>query len=178
MHLTLAGNLRVGDFIQLESGEQGYIEDIHWRVTRVRMLPNNIVLIPNSRLSQSIITNYHLPAKDLAVLVEVGVHYASDLEHVERVTREVASTIMKTVPGGVPDFDPFIRYHTFADSSVNFTVILRAREFTDGYVVKHAFIKAVARAYEAEGIVIPFPIRALNVTQEKAVGELAAARLG
>lgn len=168
IQITLAGNIGVGDFIRLESGEEGYIDDIHWRATRVRTLPNNFVLIPNSRLAQSVITNYHRPSKDLAVLVEVGVHYSSDLDQVERVTTEVASSVMRAAPGGVADFHPFIRYHTFADSSINFTVILRAQEFADRFLVKHEFIKALARAYATAGIVIPFPIRALDLTQEKA----------
>ena len=167
MHLTIAGAIRVGDFVKLETGEEGFIEDIHWRATRVRTLPNNFVLIPNSRLAQSILTNYDLPSKDLAVLVEVGVHYASDLEKVERVTCEVAREVMNSVPGGIPEFAPFIRFHSFGDSSIGFSAILRAREFTDRFAIKHEFIKGLSRRYAAEGIVIPFPIRALNLDQEK-----------
>jgi small-conductance mechanosensitive channel len=68
----------------------------------------------------------------------------------------------------VPDFDPFIRYHTFGESSIDFTVILRAREYTDNFLVRHEFIKALARRFAAEQIVIPFPIRAINLEQEKA----------
>lgn len=175
MQITLAGNLRVGDFIRLESGEEGYIEDIHWRATRVQTLRNNFVFIPNSRLAQSVITNYHKPSKELAVLVEVGVHYNSDLELVERVTGEVATSILKTVEGGIPDFEPLIRFHTFADSSINFTVVLRASEMATSFVVRHAFIKALARAYTQAGIVIPFPIRAINTSQEQATGRALAA---
>lgn len=167
MQLTLAGNLRVGHFVRLESGEEGCIEDIQWRSTRVRTIFNNFVLIPNSRLAQSVITNYHLAAQELVVLVEVGVHYASDLDQVEKVTCDVARAVMKDVPGGVPEFDPFIRFHTFGDSSINFTVYLRAREFTDKYGVKHEFIKLLARAFAVEKIVIPFPIRAINLSQEQ-----------
>jgi len=132
------------------------------------MLPNNIVLVPNSKLAQSILTNYYLPAKDLAVLVQVGVHYDSDLKHVEKVTCEVAKEIMKTVTGGIPEFDPFIRYHTFGDFSINFTVILRAKEFVDNYLIKHEFIKRLHERYRKEGIIIPYPIRAINYEQEKA----------
>jgi small-conductance mechanosensitive channel len=168
IHLSLAGNLRVGDFVKLESGEEGVIEDIAWRSTRVRTLPNNTVVIPNGKLAQSVVTNYDLPSRDLAVLVPVGVHYASDLEHVEATTCDVARQIMKTTPGGVPEFDPFIRFHTFGSSSIDFTVILRARALGDTFVVKHEFVKALARRYAAEGIVIPFPIRALNLDQEGA----------
>jgi small-conductance mechanosensitive channel len=74
---------------------------------------------------------------------------------------------MKEVKGGVPEFKPFIRYHTFGNSSINFTVILRAKEFVDQYLVKHEFIKRLHKRYNKEGIVIPFPITALNFEQEK-----------
>ena len=155
--------IRVGDFIRLESGEHGYVTEIGWRATKIRMLPNNTVIIPNSKIAESIITNYYQPAQDLSVLVQVGVHYDSDLEHVERITCEVGKEIQQTVPGGLADFDPFIRYHTFDGSSINFTVILRAREFVDHYLMKHEFIKRLHARYTKEGIVIPFPIRTLDV---------------
>lgn len=168
VHITVARNIRVGDFIRLETGEEGVVEDIGWRAARIRMLPNNVVVIPNSRIAQSIVVNYNLPSEDLAVLVDVGVHYASDLAHVERVTCEEAREVMRTVVGAVPEFDPFIRYHSFGDSSVDFTAILRARRFTDTFLVKHEFIKRLARRYAKERIVIPFPIRAINLDQEGA----------
>jgi small-conductance mechanosensitive channel len=174
MQVTVSGNINVGDVIKLESGEEGYVDDIRWRATRIRTLPNNFVIIPNSRLARSVVTNYYRPDKNLAVYVEIGVHYSSDLEKVERVTRDVAAMIMKTVPGGAPEFEPLIRYHTFAESSINFRVALRAREYADMFVVRHEFIKAISRAYAAEGIVIPFPIRAINVAQEKAPAIAAA----
>ena len=63
--------------------------------------------------------------------------------------------------GGVPAFEPFIRYHTFADSSINFTVILRGKEFVDQYLIKHEFVKRLHRRFNDEGIVIPFPIRTI-----------------
>lgn len=166
-YITLAKQIRVGDFIKLESGEEGYVLDIGWRATKVRMLPNNVVLIPNNKLAQSIITNYYLPEKELAVLVQVGVHYDSNLEHVERVTIEVAKEVMGEILGGIPTFEPFIRYHTFGDFSIDFTVILRAKEFVDQYLIKHEFIKRLHQRYKKEGIVIPYPIRAINYTQEK-----------
>jgi small-conductance mechanosensitive channel len=134
------------------------------------MLANNLVVVPNAKLAQAIVVNHHLPSEDLAVLVEVGVEYSSDLRHVERVVMDVGREIMTTVTGGVPDFEPFIRYHTFADSSVNFTVILRAREFVDQYVIKHEFIKLLHARFREEAIVIPFPIRTILHRDEGAAG--------
>jgi small-conductance mechanosensitive channel len=168
IHVTMARNLRVGDFVKLETGQEGHVEDIGWRATRIRLLQNNVVVIPNGRLADSIVTNYDLPDKELAVLIGVGVHYASDLAEVERVTGEVAREVMKEVPGGIADFEPFIRYNTFGASSIDFTVILRARQFTDNFLVKHEFIKRLAARYARDGIVIPYPIRALNLDQEGA----------
>jgi small-conductance mechanosensitive channel len=154
--------VQVGQFIRLESGEEGYVTDVGWRSTRLRTLPNNTVIIPNSKLVGSVVTNYYMPDKEIAVLVQVGVHYASDLAHVERVTCEVGKEIMQKVQGGVSEFAPFIRLHTFADSSVNFTVILRGKEFVDQHLIKHEFIKALHARYKKEGIVIPFPIRTIE----------------
>lgn len=158
----------VGNFVKLDSGEEGYVTKIGWRSTQIRMLSNNLVVVPNSRLIDSVITNYSLPEQELSVLVQVGVHYDSDLARVEKVVCEVGKEIMQSVKGGIPESDPFIRYHTFGDSSINFTVILRAREFVDNYVIKHEFIKRLHERFNEEGIVIPFPIRTLDVSKETA----------
>jgi small-conductance mechanosensitive channel len=91
------------------------------------------------------------------------VSYQSDLDEVERATIEVAREVMEEVQGGVPEFAPFIRFHTFGDCSINFTVILRAREFVDQYLIKHEFVKRLHRRYRGDGIEIPFPIRTVYV---------------
>ncbi len=162
-YVAMARQIKVGNYIELETGQKGYVEDIGWRTTKIRMLPNNTVLIPNSKLAQAIVTNYYLPVMELAVLVQVGVHYDSDLENVERITIEVAEEVMKEVRGGVPGFKPFIRYHTFNDFSIDFTVILRAKEAIATYLVKHEFVKRLHRRYNKEKIVIPFPIRTVQM---------------
>jgi len=154
--------ISIGQFIKLDSGEEGYVHKIGWRSTWVRMLPNNVVVIPNKVIVNSKVLNYYYPQTEMAVLVQVGVHYDSDLEHVERVTIEVAKKTLQEVQGGVAEFDPFIRYHTFNDFSIDFTVILRAREFVDNYLIKHEFIKRLHKRFGEEGIVIPFPISTLD----------------
>ena len=162
---------QVGQFVKLESGEEGYIHKVGWRSTWIRMLANNIVIMPNKVLVNSRITNYYYPETELAVLVQVGVHYESDLEQVEKVTIEVARETMQDVTGGIPEFDPFIRYHTFDDFSINFSVILRGREFVDNYLIKHEFIKRLHKRYAKEKIIIPYPIRAVNLQQEQTFGD-------
>jgi len=166
-HIIVSKQIRIGDYIKLDSGEEGYVTDITWRTTKIKMLPNNVVLVPNEKLTKVIITNFYLPDKEMAVLVNLGVHYNSDLKKVEKVTSEVAKEVMQKVTGGVSEFDPFIRYGSFGDFSINFTVILRAKEFVDQYLIKHEFIKRLHERYAKEGIVIPYPIRTINYQQEK-----------
>jgi small-conductance mechanosensitive channel len=166
LQVIASRQVKPGDYVKLESGEEGYVTDITWRNTAIRALPNNMVIVPNSKLASGLVTNYYQPEKEIAVLVQVGVSYQSDLKKVEQVTIGVAKEVMCEVEGGTPEFEPFIRYHTFADFSVNFTVILRAREFTDQFLLKHEFIKRLHERYRKEGIEIPFPIRTLQFRRE------------
>jgi small-conductance mechanosensitive channel len=167
LYILMAKQIRPGDFIRLESGEEGFVEDITWRTTTIRMLPNNMIIIPNFKLAGSRIINYQLPSAELSVLVQVGVSYASDLEKVERVTLEVAREIMQNHPDGVADFEPQVRFHTFGDFSINFNVILRAKEPSSRFVITHEFIKRLHRRYQEEGIEIPFPIRTVYLYPPK-----------
>ncbi|MDI6654677.1 MAG: mechanosensitive ion channel family protein, partial [Candidatus Hydrothermarchaeota archaeon] len=153
--------VRIGDYIELDTGDKGYVEDIGWRSTRIRTLPNTIIVIPNSKLVQSRIINYYLPVEEMSVVMQCGVGYASDLGKVERVTIEVAKEMQKTVPGAVKNFEPFIRYHTFGDSNINFSIILRIEKFVDQYLLVHEFIKKLHKRYREEGIEISFPARVL-----------------
>ncbi|MFH1826741.1 MAG: mechanosensitive ion channel family protein [bacterium] len=166
VYILLSQPVRIGDYIELENGLKGYVTSIGWRETRIKMLQNNTVVIPNAKLAQSIITNYYLPDKEMAALIQVGVSYNSDLEKVEKVTVEVGKQVMEKVNGAISKFEPFIRYHTFNAYSIDFTVILRVVEFVDQYLVKHEFVKALHKRYKAEGITIPFPIRTIEM-QEK-----------
>lgn len=159
IHLISDRPINVGDYIELDENVAGYVEDIGWRSTRIRTLPNTIIIVPNSKLAETTITNTSLPDPDIAVLVECGIAYGSDLEKVEKITVEVARKIQKTVNGAVKDFEPFIRYHTFADSNINFTAILRAEKFVDKYLIKHEFIKTLKARYDKEGIEISWPVR-------------------
>lgn len=160
---------QVGDFVALESGEQGFIERIGWRSTWVRMLANNLVVIPNSKISQSRIINYNYPSPEMSVPVEVSVHYSSDLVRVQQIAREVAVHILHTVEGAQAEFEPKVNFHTFGDSGIGFTVVLRATEFAQHFTLKSEFIKALHQRFKDENICIPFPIVALNTEQEQTV---------
>lgn len=167
LQIIVSKQVEVGDYIKLDSGEKGYVTDISWRNTTIKELPNNLVVVPNSKLADAIIINYNQPQREMSVITQVGVSYDSDLEKVEKVTIEVAKTVLQKVTGGQSEFEPFIRYHTFGDSSIDFSVILRVKEFVNKYLVKHEFIKALHKRFNKEGINIPFPIRTVYMEEKK-----------
>ncbi|MFE5587221.1 mechanosensitive ion channel family protein [Kitasatospora sp. NPDC056531] len=166
VHILASKTVQPGDYIRLTSGEEGYVVDINWRNSVVRNLSNNLVIIPNGRLARTNMTNYSQPEKKLSILVQAGVGYDSDLEHVERVTLDVVDSVMADVSGGVPDHEAVVRFHTFADSRINFTVILGVGEFSDQYRIKHEFIKRLHQRYRTEGISIPAPTRTVSLQQD------------
>jgi len=168
IHILVEQSIRVGDFIRLESGQEGYVEDITWRTTRVRMLPNNMVVIPNSKLSQSVVTNYYLPEKRMSLLIPVGVSYAADPERIEHLLVEVAKGAVGRVPGLLGEPEPFVRFIPgFGESALEFTLICQVREFVDQYLAQHELRKAIFKRFREEGIEIPFPHRTVYLREEK-----------
>ena len=163
IQILMSNQIKIGDYVKLDSGEEGYIADINWRNTTLKPFGNNIIMIPNKMLSATVVTNYNLPISELTVRISVGVSYGSDLEDVERVTLETASEVMRDVPGGVPDFEPVLLYGEFSDSSINFRVILRAQEFSNKFLITHEFIKRLHARYKQENIEIPFPQRVVTM---------------
>ncbi|NCA77561.1 MAG: mechanosensitive ion channel family protein [Alphaproteobacteria bacterium] len=163
IQLLASKYIHTGDYVRLSSGDEGYITDISWRSTSIRALPNRIIVIPNSVLADSIVNNYTLPEKEVALLIDMSVSYDSDLRHVERVTIEVATEIMKNITGGIPAFNPLIRFNKFGDSGIGFTVVIRSEEFANQFLLKHEFIKAVHSRYRRENIEIPYPVRVVKI---------------
>lgn len=168
IHVLMERSIRVGDFIKLESGQEGYVDDITWRTTRIRMLPNNMVVIPNSKLAQSIVTNYYLPEKRMSLLIPVGVSYSSDPERVEQILVEEAKKAIGEIPGLLREPEPFVRFIPgFGDSSLDFTLICQVQEFVDQYYAQHELRKRIFRRFSEEGVEIPFPHRTVYLREEK-----------
>jgi len=164
LHLLLARPFRVGDFVRLETGQEGYVLDIGWRATKLRMLPNNVLIVPNSKMAQSIVTNYYLPEPRMSLLIQIGVSYDADPEQVERILLEEAAQAVGQVPGLLGQPAPMVRFIPgFGESSLDFTLICQVREFTDQYLVQHELRKRIFRRLKKEGIEIPFPQRTVHL---------------
>ncbi len=172
--LAIDRPVKVGDFIKLESGEEGFVDEIGWRNTRVRPWANTVVIVPNSKLSQSRITNFYLPQEETAVYVPCGVSYDSDLQRVEEVTLEVAREVVARVPGANPEWEPVVRWKEFGESAVTFVTTMRVREFSAQYLLQSEFVKALHRRFGAEGIEIPLPRRVVVLKSEEVPAQAGA----
>lgn len=160
-YILATKKIKPGDYIRLQSGEEGFVEDITWRNTILRQPANNLLIVPNSRLSTSIILNYQMPTPELSLIVPVNVSYDNDIEKVEHLTLQVAKEVQREVEGAVPEFEPKVRFTGFGDFSLNFNVILRAKDFESQSIVRHEFIKRLKNVYDREGIKIAVPTTGL-----------------
>ncbi|WP_039750985.1 mechanosensitive ion channel family protein [Chlorogloeopsis fritschii PCC 9212] len=163
VYLIISKQVKTGDYVKLDGGYEGYITDITWRNTTIKELSNNVIIVPNSKLGTSIFTNYHLPVKEITLTLNVGVSYDSDLDKVERVTLEVAREVMQEIAPGLMKNEPYMRFHTFGDFSINYTLYMRVNEFFEQRLAKHLLVKKLHKRYQQERIEIPFPIRDVYV---------------
>src|SRR5256885_1781737 len=90
LYLQADRPVRIGDYVRVDTGDEGTVMHIGWRSTRLRTITNNTVVLPNERLSKAVVTNYSLPDPEVAVDVRVTVAYDAALDRVERLLAEAA----------------------------------------------------------------------------------------
>jgi small-conductance mechanosensitive channel len=166
VYLRLDRPVKLGDYIKLESSEEGRVEHVGWRSTRIKTIPNNVVVIPNSKLASAIVTNYSMPEEQMSLLLPVSVSYDDDPERVEAILLEEAKAAARDVQGLLADPAPYVRFMPgFGDSSLNFTLFCRVATYVDQYLVQHELRKRILARFRAEGIAMPFPQRDVHVYQ-------------
>ncbi len=169
IHLLLSRPIRVGDFVKLETGQEGYVADIGWRSTKLHTLQNNVVVVPNSKMAQSILTNFSMPEPQLTLTIPIRVGYGTDPDLVERVLLEEVRAATGHVTGLLADPPPAVRFLPgFGESSLNFTLTCHVEEFEDQPIVQHDLHKRILKRFRHEGIDIPFPQRTLHLRADTA----------
>ena len=170
-YVVTEGQIKENDYIELDNGLAGFVVDVGWRSTRIRSRLNNLVIIPNNKLTDSILTNYSTPSPVLTGIVECGVSYESDLEQVENISIDVTKAIINESELAVKDFEPVVRFSEFGDSNVNFVIIFQAMDRVASFAIKSAIIKNLYARFKQEGIEINYPIRKLVMSPESDLAE-------
>tara|TARA_Y100001936_G_scaffold252772_1_gene314025 strand:+ start:179 stop:1288 length:1110 start_codon:yes stop_codon:yes gene_type:complete len=153
------GMISVGDYIELQGGPAGYVVDIGWRSTRIRTWLNNYVLIPNSKMSDTILTNYSGPDPRINTIVTCGVSYDCNLEEVNRIALEVAENVVEGSDFAVKTEKPWFGYENFNDSNVDFWIYVQAKDRIGSFMLTSDLIKKLHQRFIDEGIEINYPIR-------------------
>jgi small-conductance mechanosensitive channel len=165
VHLLADKPIRVGDYAKIADVE-GFVVDIGWRSTRLRTLQNNVVVVPNRTVAQSVITNFDLPEPRMALLLRVAVSYKADHQKVEALLVEEAVKAIGEVPGLLADPAPFVRFIPgFSEYCLDLTLICHVATFVDQYAVQHELRKRILQRFRAEGIDIPFPVQTVELRQ-------------
>ena len=163
-YVAVAGQVRLGDYIRLNTGEEGYVTDIGWRSTTIRPLANNMIIIPNSKLGQAIVTNFYLPDKRVGVSIQIAVSYDCDPDRVERVLLEEARIAAREIPGMLADPAPGVSFDPgFGDWALGFTLGYSVAEFRDQFRVRAELRKRILKRLRQEKIDMPFPTRTVYV---------------
>jgi small-conductance mechanosensitive channel len=169
--LSIIGDksIKVGNYVELAetnnagSTLQGYIDDISWRTSRIRTLGGNYVIVPNTKLAQSIVTDYTFGSDETSVGIVLHVSYKNDLDKVEKIANRIAKEVQDTVEGAVRGEVPELRYKEFQESNIMCTIYLRVASYTEKYKVQHEYMKRVKKAFEKEKIIISPPIREIHI---------------
>ena len=168
-YVVTEGELNVGDYIELQGGPSGYVVEVGWRSTKIRSMYNNLVIIPNSQMANSIVTNYYSPEPSMNVLVYCGVSYDSDLEVVESVVKEAAQELVTESEHAV-DGEPWFGYDEFGDSNISFWVFVQAKDRLGSFYLTSGLVKVIHSRLTAAGIEINYPVRKLVFPTENGTG--------
>lgn len=162
LYLLADRPVRAGDFIKIADGEQGFVDAIGWRSSRLRTLGNNIVIVPNQKLSQAILTNFHLPEPHMAITIAVTVPYQADLEKVEGLLMDELVLAVGEVPEMHSGEPPSVRVSSYGDSGVVLACSFQVRDFASQFAAAHEIRKRILARLGGEGVEIPYPQRVVR----------------
>jgi len=159
LNIIASKQIKIGDFVKLQTGEEGYVHDITWMNTVIKTMQNNFLIVPNSTLANSIVLNYFMPEPEILEIIPVSVSYNSDLNKVKDITLKVAKYIQENEEEAVKDYQPKIFFTNFGDSGIEFNVVLRVKDRTVRAELRDKFIMKLFEEYNKEKIEIPYPTR-------------------
>jgi small-conductance mechanosensitive channel len=161
-YVSISGFVHIGDYIKLNTGEEGYITDINWRCTIMRGTSNNLVIIPNSKLGQAIFTNYNLPDQRMGMSISFSVGYDSDVDRVQAMLLAETMAATGEVKGMLADPAPYVLFSPGpGESALVFQVNYSVDQFGDQYFAQSELRKRLFKRLKQEGITMPFPTRTI-----------------
>jgi len=150
----------VGDVIEAQ-GVIAQVTEIQIFHTILKTFDNKIIIIPNGPLGNNTIINY---SKQTTRLVEwiFGIGYDDDIDKAREIIRKTIFTDARVLNRE----NPFINLAELGDSSVNFKVRAEV-ELAEYWAVFFEMTEKVKKAFDSEGITIPYPQRDVHLFSEE-----------
>jgi small-conductance mechanosensitive channel len=149
--LLIERPIKVGDWVVV-GANQGYVKQINVRATEITTFERASVILPNSELLSSAVTNWTHKDRMGRVEVAVGVAYGSDTEQV----RDILLACAKSIPDVMSWPAPYVIFHDFGASSLDFVVRAYLRDVEKRLTIGSDLRFAVDKAFREAGIEIPF----------------------
>lgn len=163
--LSFLPEIQVGDWVET-NGFSGEVMEINLRSIIIKEPDNNHVMIPNSKIIDQPFKNFTRTNRS-RVMLDCGVGYSSDLEFVEKLTKETLNELFPQRGNEEVEF----MYQAFGDSSINFVVRFwtEVTNSKDILLARNKAIIAVKKAFDCNNINIPFPIRTIDFTNQLSI---------
>jgi small-conductance mechanosensitive channel len=161
--LMLDRPFRIGDRIQLIGGQVGDVQDIGLRSTKIKTLDNQLLIIPNSDLCNTMLTNQAFPDQRIKGRVNVGVSYGSDAEQVKALLVTIALEIEGVLQEPVPE----AFFVSFGESALNMSLFFWVDEYANLFATTDKINSRILGRFREQGIEIPFPIRTIRMNHEQ-----------
>jgi len=155
VQLLASRQIEPGDFIRLESGEEGVVLDVTWRNTTVRKPSNDVAIVPNSVLARATVTNFSSVDPEFVLSIPVSFASAGDPDTVEQLALEVAREVVEACPEAIDGQEPGARFAELTPPAALLNVTIRCRSYQDRIPVRHEFIRRLAKRFAAEGVEAP-----------------------
>jgi small-conductance mechanosensitive channel len=153
---------RIGDRIQLVSGQWGDVTDIGLRSTKIKTTDNTVLIIPNSELCNTTLINLAFPDSRFRGKVNVGIEYGSDVEMVKKFLVTIAGEI----PEILNDPQPQALFLSFGESALNLTLFFWIKDYAEILPVTDGITTLVNRRFRESGIVMPYPTRTVMLGKQ------------
>lgn len=168
LFLNMDQPIKVGELLRLDQDREGFVEEVGWRYTKVRLWNDSLLVIPNNKFGQSSFINFNRPVASLTVNLDCSIAYDSDLDQVEKVAIEAARAAQAKLADRELHFEPYVRWRSFGDFAIQFRVFMRVDHPTKQYRAISECIKEIHVRFKEAGLVIPIPERNVRVLHDEA----------
>ncbi|MBI1859707.1 MAG: mechanosensitive ion channel family protein [Deltaproteobacteria bacterium] len=156
IYLLTDRTIRVGDVVKLDSGQDGVVDDIGWRTTRIRTFNSTTVILPNSKLAQASVTNYCIPDQRFSTGFTFMVAIENDPSQVEALVTEILKKGSEDIVGIAAYPEPVVRFiNGFIPGALEFTVTYTVTQYTSQGFTQHELKKRIFKIFREKNISFP-----------------------